>query len=544
MKKVVIMIIGLLVCLGCLSACTRKGQAGSGSQSDVSSPKATYTFQDINGKKYEAPLLENVPKCTYDYDNLTDEKGIKSYMDHSTGLASQAGIDVSKYQGTIDWAQVKASGIDFAVIRLGYRGYGKEGTLSLDENYQTNIEGALAAGLDVGVYFFSQAVTDKEAKEEADFVLKHLKDYEVRGPVVFDTEEIKDEDARTLEVSNESFTDSCIAFCNTVKDAGYSPMIYANLKWMAFTLQMDRLTAYDFWYADYNDTPQCPYDFQMWQYSEEGKVAGIEGNVDMNLWIQDQSVIEEKEKKQEAAKAAAAEAAKKTEEETAAAAKKAEEEAAAAVPQTNGRIVAIDAGHQGQGDSNEEPIGPGASETKPRVSSGTSGAATGINEYELNLTVALQLETELTNRGYQVVMIRTTHDVNMSNSERAAVANEAGADVFIRIHANGSEDSSIQGALTMCMTPDNPFNGNLYDSSRRLSECVLNQFSAATGASQGNIIETDTMSGINWCQVPVTILEMGYMSNPDEDVRLNDPAYQQQMVQGIANGIDEYCSTL
>ena len=209
-------------------------------------------------------------------------------------------------------------------------------------------------------------------------------------------------------------------------------------------------------------------------------------------------------------------------------------------PVANVGPIVIDAGHQAKGNSELEPIGPGASEKKAKVASGTQGVSTGVPEYKVNLQVALKLRDELEARGYEVIMVRETNDINISNAERAEVANKNNAAAFLRLHCNGVNSSSTTGALALCQTKNNPYCADQYSKSRKLSECVLAGMCKASGAKNTGVREVDNMSGINWCQVPVTIVEMGYMTNPQEDKNLSDDAYQQKLAKGMADGVEEY----
>ncbi|MFC0700666.1 N-acetylmuramoyl-L-alanine amidase [Anaerostipes butyraticus] len=203
-------------------------------------------------------------------------------------------------------------------------------------------------------------------------------------------------------------------------------------------------------------------------------------------------------------------------------------------------MVAIDPGHQKEQMTEQEPIGPGASETKPMVSSGTEGVVTGEPEYQVNLEVSMKLKSILEARGYDVYMIRETNDVKLSNRKRAQMANGSGASVFLRLHCNSDSSSSANGALTMCPTEANPYCGEIASESKRLSSLVGSSLCHRTGARNRGVIETDQMSGINWCEIPVTIIEMGFMSNPEEDQKLSDDQYQNRLAEGIAEGVDRY----
>lgn len=207
-------------------------------------------------------------------------------------------------------------------------------------------------------------------------------------------------------------------------------------------------------------------------------------------------------------------------------------------------VVVIDPGHSGVTAGGVEPLGPGSSSMKSKDTSGTQGRYTGVPEYKTTLTIAKKLRTELKKRGYKVLLTRTTHKKPLSCKERAMKANKAKADVFIRLHCNGSESSSANGALTICTTKNSPYASKLYKKSYRLSEKVLNSYVKATGAKREYIWETDSMSGNNWSKVPTTLIEMGYMTNPTEDRNMQKASYQKKMVKGLADGIDAYFTNL
>ncbi len=234
------------------------------------------------------PVLDNVPKNTYNPDFFvpSPETG---YMQYLGSEEYMAGIDVSVYQGEIDWDAVRDAGFEYVMMRCGNRGY-VTGLVVEDANFRANIKGALDAGLEVGVYFFSQALTPEEALEEANFVIDLLKDYDVTFPIAYDWEVVNDQDgdtARTAYIEPTDLTNNFLVFAKRLEDEGYTPVIYTNKKTAVWKYDLARLTGYDLWLAEYNDTPSLPYKWTMWQYSSKGDVPGINGAVDLNICFRD-----------------------------------------------------------------------------------------------------------------------------------------------------------------------------------------------------------------------------------------------------------------
>ncbi len=234
-----------------------------------------------SGEEEWVKINNKIEKHQYDFTNLASQSQLMKY--YKDGKAcSFVGVDVSKYQEYIDFNKVKKAGIDFCMIRVGARGYGT-GQLVMDEYFEDNINNALNAGLDVGVYFFSQAITEEEAMEEANLVIEKIKDYEITYPVAFDMEYIENDTARVEQLDKSQKTAVARAFLDTVRNAGYTPMVYGKKEWLIKKLDLVLLSEYDIWLAQYEDIPDYPYKFSMWQYSNKGTVDGISGKVDLNI---------------------------------------------------------------------------------------------------------------------------------------------------------------------------------------------------------------------------------------------------------------------
>lgn len=228
------------------------------------------------------------PHARWDWNNLVNENGRMAYYEDGQ-KTSTVGVDVSSLQGEIDWHAVREDGVDFAMIRCGRRGY-TEGQIHADDAFQQNVSGATAAGLPFGVYFFSQALNEQEALEEAEYVLDQISGTGVRYPVVFDQEPIADAQGRANDLSAEQLTANARAFCECIADAGYQPMVYGNQHDLARMNVSD--LGYPIWYAEYTDGhPTGDFDFVMWQYTNKGSVNGISGNVDLNILFENSAWV-------------------------------------------------------------------------------------------------------------------------------------------------------------------------------------------------------------------------------------------------------------
>lgn len=239
-----------------------------------------------SGQYYFLPLQEDLAFNNYVDENfIAEESGLVSYRQDGETITKK-GIDVSKYQGKIDWEAVKNDGVDYAIIRVGIRGY-SEGGIVEDEFFRQNIEGAIANGIPVGVYFFTQAINEEEASEEADFVLEMLQGYSLTYPVYLDIEDVKKENCRTNSLTVEERTNNAKVFLEKIAAAGYQPALYGNMKTFLLMLDLASLEQYDKWFAGYTLPIYYPYEYKMLQYSEKGKVAGVSGKVDVNICFKD-----------------------------------------------------------------------------------------------------------------------------------------------------------------------------------------------------------------------------------------------------------------
>jgi len=232
-------------------------------------------------------VRKNVPLNKYQRDAYWYEGSRLYYSDGD--INAIFGIDVSYAQEEINWKLVKADGVSFAMLRVGFRGY-SEGKIVLDNRFEENIRGAQEAGIDVGIYFFSQALNEAEAREEAKWAIDVIKEYDVTYPVVFDWEFYHGiPEARSNNMDSETLTTCAIAFCDEIENAGYRPMVYFNMSLGYLYYDLSEMVQYDFWLAELGEPPIFHYNFQMLQYSHTGKVRGIEGDVDLNLSFVDYS---------------------------------------------------------------------------------------------------------------------------------------------------------------------------------------------------------------------------------------------------------------
>lgn len=228
-----------------------------------------------------------LPKHEYDFTKLVYQSDRMKYFENGN-QTSYEGINISEIQDYVDFVEVKKSGIDFVMLRVGARGYGT-GQLILDDYFSDNLKRATDAGLDVGVYFFSQAISKEEAVEEANMVIENLGEYRITYPVAYDMERIVNAGARTDDLSKSDRTEIAKAFLDAIEEAGYNTLLYGNKEWLIKQIDMSKLTAYDVWLSQETDIPDYPYRFTMWQYDRRATVPGVSGYVDLNISFVDYS---------------------------------------------------------------------------------------------------------------------------------------------------------------------------------------------------------------------------------------------------------------
>ena len=234
-------------------------------------------------------IVKEIPRNDYNVENFRMDEGtstVMRYYNNDGTVASSLAVDVSAYQSDLDWNLLRQAGVTIAFIRVGFRGYGAEGNIKEDDMFRSHMEGAKAAGMRVGIYFFSQAVSYDEGVAEAQFALRAASEYGIDMPIVIDTEELLVEDARTADLSVDARTDAVVGFCETVKNAGYAPMIYSNRNWFVQNLDLTRLGDYKLWLAQYSNQPDFPYVYAGWQYTGTGTIEGLGQEIDMNVWFE------------------------------------------------------------------------------------------------------------------------------------------------------------------------------------------------------------------------------------------------------------------
>ncbi len=287
-RKKIAVLLSILLCLLCLVSCGNETDPGKSiTENGIATQAPETVLRDPNGMPI--PVYSDVERANLDPELLSlDENGRIVYADPAVQL--YYGVDVSAFQGDIDWNAVKNDGVDFVMLRLGGRGWGEKGLLYTDDAFFSHYRQATEAGLKVGAYFFSQAVTPEEAEEEARYALDFLKDTPLDYPVAYDWEHIEDNpDARTNNVSDEILTACALRFCQVIEEGGYRPIIYFNRKLGYFFYDLSLVNHYGFWLAEFNTSPAFIYDYQMWQYSESGTVNGIDTIVDLNISLVDYS---------------------------------------------------------------------------------------------------------------------------------------------------------------------------------------------------------------------------------------------------------------